>query len=52
VDLAVLRIKDGRERFPAIEFSDSDALQVGDIGARRSGNRVRGWGRTGTHRAS
>jgi Do/DeqQ family serine protease len=30
-DLAVLRIKDGRERFPAIEFSDSDALQVGDI---------------------
>jgi Do/DeqQ family serine protease len=30
-DLAVLRIKDGRERFPAIEFGDSDALQVGDI---------------------
>jgi Do/DeqQ family serine protease len=30
-DLAVLKIKDGRERFPAIEFSDSDALQVGDI---------------------
>ena len=30
-DLVVLRIKDGRERFPAIEFSDSDALQVGDI---------------------
>src|SRR5207244_10575114 len=30
-DLAVLRIKDGRERFPAVEFSDSDALQVGDI---------------------
>jgi S1-C subfamily serine protease len=30
-DLAVLRIKDARERFPAIEFSDSDALQVGDI---------------------
>src|SRR5437764_3804968 len=30
-DLAVLRIKDSRERFPAVEFSDSDALQVGDI---------------------
>jgi Do/DeqQ family serine protease len=30
-DLAVLKIKDGRERFPAVEFSDSDALQVGDI---------------------
>jgi Do/DeqQ family serine protease len=30
-DLAVLRIKDSRERFPALEFSDSDALQVGDV---------------------
>jgi len=30
-DLAVLKIKDGRERFPAIEFTDSDTLQVGDI---------------------
>jgi len=30
-DLAVLRIKDGRERFPALEFSDSDDLQVGDV---------------------
>jgi Do/DeqQ family serine protease len=30
-DLAVLRIKNGSERFPAIEFSDSDALQVGDV---------------------
>src|SRR5215471_7284050 len=30
-DLAVLRIKDGRERLPAIEFADSDALQVGDL---------------------
>jgi Do/DeqQ family serine protease len=30
-DLAVLHIKGGRERFPAIEFADSDALQVGDV---------------------
>src|SRR5262249_1409910 len=30
-DLAILRIKDGRERFPAIEFGDSDDLQVGDV---------------------
>src|SRR5258705_278829 len=30
-DLAVLRVKDGRERFAAIEFADSDALQVGDL---------------------
>jgi Do/DeqQ family serine protease len=30
-DLAVLRIVDGRERFPAIELGDSDDLQVGDI---------------------
>jgi len=30
-DLAVLRIRDGRERFPAIELGDSDDLQVGDI---------------------
>jgi S1-C subfamily serine protease len=30
-DLAVLRIKDSRERFPAIEFGDSDALEVGDV---------------------
>jgi Do/DeqQ family serine protease len=31
-DLAVLRLKhQGAERFPAIEFSDSDALQVGDV---------------------
>jgi Do/DeqQ family serine protease len=30
-DLAVLRINDGRERLPAIEFADSDALQVGDL---------------------
>ena len=30
-DLAVLRIKDARETFPALEFGDSDALQVGDL---------------------
>jgi Do/DeqQ family serine protease len=30
-DLAVLRIKSHNERFAALEFSDSDALQVGDI---------------------
>jgi Do/DeqQ family serine protease len=30
-DLAVLRIKDGRESFAAVEFGDSDDLQVGDI---------------------
>src|SRR5262252_8768181 len=30
-DLAVLRLKDSRERFPAIDLGDSDALQVGDV---------------------
>jgi len=30
-DLAVLRIQAQGERFPALEFADSDALQVGDI---------------------
>ena len=30
-DLAVLKVKDGRERFPVIEFGDSDAAQVGDV---------------------
>jgi Do/DeqQ family serine protease len=30
-DLAVLRIKDGREQFPAAELGDSDAIEVGDI---------------------
>jgi Do/DeqQ family serine protease len=30
-DLAVLRIKGQKERFPALDFSDSDALQVGDV---------------------
>src|SRR5260370_10519671 len=30
-DLAVLRIKSQNERFPALEFADSDALAVGDV---------------------
>ncbi len=30
-DLAVLRIKDANERFPAMEFSNSDDVQVGDV---------------------
>jgi len=30
-DLAVLKIRDGRERFPALEFGNSDDLQVGDL---------------------
>ena len=30
-DLAVLRVKDGKERFPVMEFGNSDELQVGDV---------------------
>jgi Do/DeqQ family serine protease len=30
-DLAVLRIKGTKERFPTLEFADSDELQVGDV---------------------
>jgi Do/DeqQ family serine protease len=30
-DLAVLRLLEVKERFPAIDFGDSDALQVGDV---------------------
>src|SRR5215203_752732 len=30
-DLAVLRIKDGREKFTAIDIGNSDELQVGDV---------------------
>jgi Do/DeqQ family serine protease len=30
-DLAVLRVKNGAERFPALEFGNSDQLQVGDV---------------------
>ncbi len=30
-DLAVLRIRGARERFPIVDFGDSDKLQVGDV---------------------
>src|SRR3954467_4340189 len=30
-DLAILRVKDGKERFTAIELGNSDELQVGDV---------------------
>jgi serine protease Do len=30
-DLAVLKIDPGNERFPALEFGDSDRIQVGDL---------------------
>src|SRR5256884_9587051 len=30
-DLAVLRVKDGREKFPTLDFANSDELVVGDI---------------------
>jgi Do/DeqQ family serine protease len=30
-DLAVMRVKDGREKFPFLEFGNSDELQVGDL---------------------
>ena len=30
-DLAVLRIKGAHERFPVLEFANSDALEVGDV---------------------
>src|SRR6185437_1917129 len=30
-DLAVLRVKGQGEKFPSLDFSDSDALQVGDV---------------------
>ena len=30
-DLAVLRIKDAHERFPVLDFANSDALEVGDV---------------------
>jgi Do/DeqQ family serine protease len=46
-DLAVLRLKDVREPFPAIDLGDSDALQVGDI-VMALGNPF-GVGQTVTH---
>src|SRR6188508_390065 len=30
-DLAILQIKDGRERFPVLDFANSDTLEVGDV---------------------
>jgi Do/DeqQ family serine protease len=30
-DLAVLQIKDAQERFPSLQFANSDALEVGDV---------------------
>ncbi|HEY6024168.1 MAG TPA: DegQ family serine endoprotease [Pseudolabrys sp.] len=30
-DLAILRIKDSHERFPVLDFANSDAVQVGDV---------------------
>ena len=30
-DLAVLRLKDGKEKFPTLDFANSDELQVGDV---------------------
>jgi Do/DeqQ family serine protease len=30
-DLAILRIKDAKERFPTLPFADSDDIQVGDV---------------------
>ncbi len=30
-DLAILRLKGAREKFPSLEFANSDALEVGDI---------------------
>ncbi|MBI5263936.1 MAG: DegQ family serine endoprotease [Bradyrhizobium sp.] len=46
-DLAVLRLKDGRERFPALEFTNSDELLVGDV-VLAMGNPF-GVGQTVTH---
>src|SRR4051812_14633359 len=30
-DLAVLRLKDGKEKFPTLDFANSDELMVGDV---------------------
>jgi Do/DeqQ family serine protease len=46
-DLAVLRLRDVREPFPAIELGDSDAIEVGDV-VMALGNPF-GVGQTVTH---
>jgi Do/DeqQ family serine protease len=46
-DLAVLRLKDSHEKFPALEFTNSDELMVGDV-VMAIGNPF-GVGQTVTH---
>lgn len=46
-DLAVLRVKDSKEKFPTLEFANSDNLQVGDV-VMAVGNPF-GVGQTVTH---
>jgi Do/DeqQ family serine protease len=46
-DLAVLRLKEGREKFPTLDFANSDELQVGDV-VMAIGNPF-GVGQTVTH---
>lgn len=46
-DLAVLRIKDGKEKFPTLDFANSDDLLVGDV-VLAMGNPF-GVGQTVTH---
>jgi len=46
-DLAVLRIKDAKEKFATLDFADSDSLQVGDV-VMAVGNPF-GVGQTVTH---
>jgi Do/DeqQ family serine protease len=46
-DLAVLRLKDTREKFPTLDFANSDELQVGDV-VMAIGNPF-GVGQTVTH---
>jgi Do/DeqQ family serine protease len=46
-DLAVLRLKDVREKFPTLDFANSDELQVGDV-VMAIGNPF-GVGQTVTH---
>jgi Do/DeqQ family serine protease len=46
-DLAVLRLKDAREKFPTLDFANSDELQVGDV-VMAIGNPF-GVGQTVTH---